>query len=214
MTGVQTCALPISGGRIETPDDREKKENTYLSLAAYSGTINLNYDAVENKSKGHKVELIGNTLVIDAKYHAMYNWLDGKMNIALDTADSYWNGAATNLGREKLGEFNLVLKNGATWDNQLWSKGWDVQGDPYTGGTFDGISHVTKLTGGKDAADRGIIKMSSGDVGLEADDYHGHMLLIYAHETNSTARFPRSAAIFTSVPSSRRTKARPPLAAR
>lgn len=32
------------------------------------------------------------------------------MNLALDTADSYWNGAATNAGADKLGVFNLVLK--------------------------------------------------------------------------------------------------------
>ena len=179
------AVIDVAGGRIETPDDREKKENTYLSLASYSGTINLNYDAEKQSSRGRKVELIGNTLVIDAKNHQQYNWLDGKMNLALDTADSYWNGAATNAGADKLGVFNLVLKNGAVWDNQLWAKAWDVK-DPYTGGKFDGISHVTKFSGGDSGETAGVIKMRPG-VGLSVEEYAGNTTVIYEHDTAEPA---------------------------
>ena len=179
------AVIDLAGGRIETPDDREKKENTYLSLASYSGTINLNYDAEKQSSRGRKVELIGNTLVIDSKNHQQYNWLDGKMNLALDTADSYWNGAATNAGADKLGVFNLVLKNGAVWDNQLWAKAWDVK-DPYTGGKFDGISHVTKFFGGDNGETAGVIKMRPG-VGLSVEEYAGNTTVIYEHDTAEPA---------------------------
>ena len=179
------AVIDLAGGRIETPDDREKKENTYLSLASYSGTINLNYDAEKQSSRGRKVELIGNTLVIDAKNHQQYNWLDGKMNLALDTADSYWNGAATNAGADKLGVFNLVLKNGAVWDNQLWAKAWDVK-DPYIGGKFDGISHVTKFSGGDSGETAGVIKMRPG-VGLSVEEYAGNTTVIYEHDTAEPA---------------------------
>ena len=179
------AVIDLAGGRIETPDDREKKENTYLSLASYSGTINLNYDAEKQSSRGRKVELIGNTLVIDSKNHQQYNWLDGKMNLALDTSDSYWNGAATNAGADKLGVFNLVLKNGAVWDNQLWAKAWDVK-DPYTGGKFDGISHVTKFSGGDSGETAGVIKMRPG-VGLSVEEYAGNTIVIYEHDTAEPA---------------------------
>ena len=179
------AVIDLAGGRIETPDDREKKENTYLSLASYSGTINLNYDAGKKSSRGRKVELIGNTLVIDSKNHQQYNWLDGKMNLALDTVDSYWNGAATNAGADKLGVFNLVLKNGAVWDNQLWAKAWDVK-DPYTGGKFDGISHVTKFSGGDSGETAGVIKMRPG-VGLSVEEYAGNTTVIYEHDTAEPA---------------------------
>ena len=195
-----TISLLGNYTRIETPYiEKNSVEGfgefiePYYSLASYGGTINVNVKNLEAQSG--KVEIVGNVLAMktSAYTHANYLYQDGRINLGLTTADSYWKGIIdnTNLNRDvedkksstgykydptatpvnadHSGEVNLWLQNGAQWiyENASRKDGLDYSNMPQLSqpsyGNYDGISHLSSLVGGKDQASAGVITVKDRD---------------------------------------------------
>jgi hypothetical protein len=170
-------------------------DDTFLNnhaLAAYAGTI---YAGMEKDESGawnpgtSRVEMEGNILTmrdLTDTSGARSNLLDGTVNLALVTPNSYWKGIADNGGTDKLGTLNLALQNGGLWINEKqggtydYSNQWDSS--DVLNGTWDGVSHVTTLTGGADERARGIVSQTE-DTPISIDHYSGHTLVVYGHIT-------------------------------
>lgn len=133
---------------------------------------------------------------------------NGKLNIGLNTKDSCWTGIIDNTGAKvsdvvdyqdktkkntantkgsQIGEVNLYLANGAVWNYRVLGKknGNDVATMPSPSltkyGVYDGISHLTSLTGGSDEKTAGIIKMTETDP-IEISRASGTTKIWYDHE--------------------------------
>jgi hypothetical protein len=133
---------------------------------------------------------------------------NGKLNIGLNTKDSCWTGIIDNTGAKasdvvdyqdktkkntantegsQIGEVNLYLANGAVWNYRALGKknGNDVATMPSPSltkyGVYDGISHLTSLTGGSDEKTAGIIKMTETDP-IEISRVSGTTKIWYDHE--------------------------------
>lgn len=133
---------------------------------------------------------------------------NGKLNIGLNTKDSCWTGIIDNTGAKvsdvvdyqdktkkntantkgsQIGEVNLYLANGAVWNYRALGKknGNDVATMPSPSltkyGIYDGISHLTSLTGGSDEKTAGIIKMTETDP-IEISRASGTTKIWYDHE--------------------------------
>ncbi len=133
---------------------------------------------------------------------------NGKLNIGLNTKDSCWTGIIDNTGAKasdvvdyqdktkkntantegsQIGEVNLYLANGAVWNYKALGKknGNAVATMPSPSltkyGVYDGISHLTSLTGGSDEKTAGIIKMTETDP-IEISRASGTTKIWYDHE--------------------------------
>lgn len=133
---------------------------------------------------------------------------NGKLNIGLNTKDSCWTGIIDNTGAKvsdvvdyqdktkkntantkgsQIGEVNLYLANGAVWNYRALGKknGNAVATMPSPSltkyGVYDGISHLTSLTGGSDEKTAGIIKMTETDP-IEISRASGTTKIWYDHE--------------------------------
>lgn len=191
--------INLKGGRIDTNENTDSNNH---ALAAYSGTINLNMDsapaaktlvAAASLAPGNtKVEVEGNILTVkNAGTSATNNnLLDGTVNMALTTGESYWKGIADNAGADKVGTFNLYLQNGALWIHDSKGKTYDTSANqwaaPELNGTFDGVSHVSSFHGGDSEAKRGIIQQKS-NTGIAIDNYSGNAMVIYGHNSMNPA---------------------------
>ena len=136
---------------------------------------------------------------------------NGKLNIGLNTKDSCWTGIIDNTGAKasdvvdyqdktkkntantegsQIGEVNLYLANGAVWNYRALGKknGNDVATMPSPSltkyGVYDGISHLTSLTGGSDEKTAGIIKMTETDP-IEISRASGTTKIWYDHEDST-----------------------------
>ena len=195
-----TISLLGNYTRIDTPHSEKNSVEgfgefiePYYSLASYGGTINVNVKNLEAQSG--KVEIVGNVLAMktSAYTHANYLYQDGRINLGLTTADSYWKGiidntnlnrdvedktspygykydpSATPVNADHSGEVNLWLQNGAQWiyENASRKDGLDYSNMPQISqssyGNYDGISHLSKLVGGKNQASAGIITVKDSD---------------------------------------------------
>ena len=171
-----TISLLGKSTRIDTP---YKEKNfvegfgefiePYYSLASYGGTINVNVN--DQKALDGKVEIVGNVLATKASKEAKEAlvYRDGRINLGLTTKDSSWKGIIDNAGAEKAGEVNLWLQNGAQWiyENASRKDGLDAANLPSYSRphyeVYDGISHLSKLVGGKDQASAGVITVKDSD---------------------------------------------------
>ena len=171
-----TISLLGKSTRIDTP---YKEKNfvegfgefiePYYSLASYGGTINVNVK--DQNALDGKVEIVGNVLATKASEEAKKAlvYRDGRINLGLTTKDSSWKGIIDNAGAEKAGEVNLWLQNGAQWiyENASRKDGLDATNMPEYSrpyyGNYDGISHLSKLVGGKDQASAGVITVKDSD---------------------------------------------------
>ncbi|WP_371378534.1 autotransporter outer membrane beta-barrel domain-containing protein [Sporomusa aerivorans] len=189
-----TGVINLKGGRIITNENQDINNH---ALTAYSGTINLNMNpapaaktmaAVALTPGNTKVEVEGNILTMKntATSATSNNLLDGTVNMALTTGESYWKGVADNAGADKLGTFNLYLKNGALWINDSQGKTYNQTNAGVLQGVFDNISHVTSFTGGDSDATRGIIQQKS-NTGIAIDNYSGNTMVIYGHNSQNPA---------------------------
>ena len=195
-----TISLLGNYTRIDTPHSEKNSVEgfgefiePYYSLASYGGTINVNVKNLEAQSG--KVEIVGNVLAMktSAYTHANYLYQNGRINLGLTTADSYWKGiidntnlnrdvedktspygykydpSATPVNADHSGEVNLWLQNGAQWiyENASRKDGLDYSNMPQISqssyGNYDGISHLSKLVGGKNQASAGIITVKDSD---------------------------------------------------
>lgn len=202
----------IKGGKIvarpvEVLESWNSKETAALNnhaLAAYAGTINMGVLPEEVQTQDadstpamkltkSDVEVEGNVFTIkDALTStASRNLTDGTINMALATAYSSWKGVADNAGADKLGTFNLYLQNGGLWTNE--KQGSTYSNDPENASTkalageWDGISHVTNLTGGEDEGHRGMISQTE-DIPISIDNYSGHVAAFYGHSTTDPTK--------------------------
>lgn len=165
----------------------------YYSLACYGGTINVNVKNMEaQKGKVEIVgNIMAMKRSEYTRKSDVYQ--DGRINLALTTSDSFWKGIIdnTNLNydvadsnvafgwrydpdmtpvyADHSGEVNLWLQNGAQWiyENASRKDGLDYSHMPQYSqssyGNYDGMSHLSRLVGGKDSASAGIIRVNDSD---------------------------------------------------
>jgi len=165
----------------------------YYSLACYGGTINVNVKNMEaQKGKVEIVgNIMAMKRSEYTRKPDVYQ--DGRINLALTTSDSSWKGiidnanlnydvADTNVAfgwrydpdmtpvyADHSGEVNLWLQNGAQWiyENASRKDGLDYSHMPQYSqssyGNYDGMSHLSRLVGGKDSASAGIIRVNDSD---------------------------------------------------
>ena len=204
--------LTLNGDvNIITPKSRERG---FLALGAFGGTVNVNVKTETDAggkvkvtgASDHKVNLVGNLYASkdDGNGDNTYYFRDGAINLGLTTSDSTWSGVVSNTnkntptGKSQQGDINLWLQNGATWNHEAVSRADAVYAagnngkttfpSPSNGlyGAYDGISHLTTLTGGKDADHAGLIAMKD-KADVEVGTYSGFSRIYYNHE-NSTPK--------------------------
>ena len=204
--------LTLNGDvNIITPKSRERG---FLALGAFGGTVNVNVKTETDAggkvkvtgSSDHKVNLVGNLYASkdDGNGDNTYYFRDGAINLGLTTSDFTWSGVVSNTnkntptGKSQQGDINLWLQNGATWNHEAVSRadavyaagnnGKTTLPSPSNGlyGAYDGISHLTTLTGGKDADHAGLIAMKD-KADVEVGTYSGFSRIYYNHE-NSTPK--------------------------
>lgn len=204
--------LTLNGNvNIITPKSRERG---FLALGAFGGTVNVNVKTETDAggkvkvtgASDHKVNLVGNLYASkdDGNGDNTYYFRDGAINLGLTTSDSTWSGVVSNTNKNtpteksQQGDINLWIQNGATWNHEAVSRadavyaagnnGKTTLPSPSNGlyGAYDGISHLTTLTGGKDADHAGLIAMKD-KADVEVGTYSGFSRIYYNHE-NSTPK--------------------------
>ena len=164
---------------------KDSKVANYIALKSDdNGVINVNMK--DGKAGAGIVKIDGD---IFTKYAESYDWdeeettsTSSTVNLALQGKDSSWNGrslyeVSSGDDSTSYGTFNLWLTDGATWTNE--KNGKEVPSG-FTG------SHVTKLTGGSDAAHAGNI-FQNDTKKITIDNYSGYANIYYAHEGNGEA---------------------------
>ena len=179
-----------SGGTVTMSGNltiqKDTKADTYYALNADdNGVINVNMK--DGKEGAGIVKIDGDVYTKSAETYDY--WEDettstsSTVNLALQGKDSSWNGRSlyevTSSGDDSTsyGTFNLWLTDGATWTNE--KNGKEVPSG------FAG-SHVTKLTGGSDAAHAGNI-FQNDTKKITIDNYSGNTNIYYAHTGNGEA---------------------------
>ncbi len=164
---------------------KDSKAANYMALKSDdNGEINVNVK--DGKAGAGIVKIDGD---IFTKYAESYDGdeeettsTSSTVNLALQGKDSSWNGrslyeVSSGDDSTSYGTFNLWLTDGATWTNE--KNGKEVPSG-FTG------SHVTKLTGGSDAAHAGNI-FQNDTKKITIDNYSGYANIYYAHEGNGEA---------------------------
>ena len=165
---------------------KDSKAANYIALKSDdNGVININMK--DGKAGAGIVKIDGDVFTKPAESYDY--WEDettstsSTVNLALQGKDSSWNGRSlyevTSSGDDSTdyGAFNLWLADGATWTNE--KNGKEVPSG-FTG------SHVTKLSGGSDAAHAGNI-FQNDTKKITIDNYSGCANIYYAHEGNGEA---------------------------
>ena len=164
---------------------KDSKAANYMALKSDdNGVINVNVK--DGKAGAGIVKIDGDVFTKSAESYD--DWEDettstsSTVNLALQGKDSIWNGRSlyeVSSGEDSTsyGTFNLWLTDGATWTNE--KNGKEVPSG------FAG-SHVTKLTGGSDAAHAGNI-FQNDTKKITIDNYSGYANIYYAHEGNGEA---------------------------
>ena len=164
---------------------KDSKAANYIALNSDdNGKINVNMK--DGKAGAGIVKIDGDVFT---KLEESYDYDDDEttstsstVNLALQGKDSSWNGrslyeVSSGDDSTSYGTFNLWLTDGATWTNE--KNGKEVPSG-FTG------SHVTKLTGGSDAAHAGNI-FQNDTKKITIDNYSGYANIYYAHEGNGEA---------------------------
>ena len=178
-----------SGGTVTMSGNltiqKDTKADTYYALNADdNGVINVNMK--DGKEGAGIVKIDGDVFTKSAETYD--DWEDettstsSTVNLALQGKDSSWNGrslyeVSSSDNSTSYGTFNLWLTDGATWTNEK-------NGKAVPSG-FAG-SHVTKLTGGSDAAHAGNI-FQNDTKNITIDNYSGYANIYYAHTGNGEA---------------------------
>lgn len=164
---------------------KDSKAANYIALKSDdNGEINVNVK--DGKAGAGIVKIDGDVFTQSTETYDY--WEDettstsSTVNLALQGKDSSWNGRSlyevtSGDDSTSYGTFNLWLTDGATWTNE--KNGKEVPSG-FTG------SHVTKLTGGSDAAHAGNI-FQNDTKKITIDNYSGYANIYYAHEGNGEA---------------------------
>lgn len=177
-----------SGGTVTMSGNltiqKDSNAANYIALKTEdTGVINVNLK--DDKAGAGIVKIDGDVYTKSAEtydYWEETTSTSSTVNLALKGKDSSWNGRSlyeVTSGEDSTsyGTFNLWLTDGATWTNE--KNGKEVPSG------FDG-SHVTKLTGGSDAAHAGNI-FQNDTKKITIDNYSGYANIYYAHEGNGEA---------------------------
>lgn len=164
---------------------KDSKAANYIALKSDdNGVINVNMK--DGKAGTGIVKIDGDVYTKSAETYDYWeeetNSTSSTVNLALQGKDSSWNGRSlyevtSGDDSTSYGTFNLWLTDGATWTNE--KNGKEVPSG-FTG------SHVTKLTGGSDAAHAGNI-FQNDTKKITIDNYSGYANIYYAHEGNGEA---------------------------
>lgn len=164
---------------------KDSKAANYIALKS-DGNGEINVNMKDGKAGAGIVKIDGD--VFTKSEETEDYWGDettstsSTVNLALQGKDSSWNGrslyeVSSGDNSTSYGTFNLWLTDGATWTNE--KNGKEVPSG-FTG------SHVTKLTGGSDAAHAGNI-FQNDTKKITIDNYSGYANIYYAHEGNGEA---------------------------
>lgn len=164
---------------------KDSKAANYIALKSDdNGVINVNMK--DGKEGAGIVKIDGDVYTKSAESYDYWEEettsTSSTVNLALQGKDSNWNGRSlyevtSGDDSTSYGTFNLWLTDGATWTNE--KNGKEVPSG-FTG------SHVTKLTGGSDAAHAGNI-FQNDTKKITIDNYSGYANIYYAHEGNGEA---------------------------
>lgn len=164
---------------------KDSKAANYIALKSDdNGVINVNMK--DGKEGAGIVKIDGDVYTKSAESYDYWEEettsTSSTVNLALQGKDSSWNGRSlyevtSGDDSTSYGTFNLWLTDGATWTNE--KNGKEVPSG-FTG------SHVTKLTGGSDAAHAGNI-FQNDTKKITIDNYSGYANIYYAHEGNGEA---------------------------
>lgn len=164
---------------------KDSKAANYIALKSDdNGVINVNMK--DGKEGAGIVKIDGDVYTKSAETYDYWEEettsTSSTVNLALQGKDSSWNGrslyeVSSGDDSTSYGTFNLWLTDGATWTNE--KNGKEVPSG-FTG------SHVTKLTGGSDAAHAGNI-FQNDTKKITIDNYSGYANIYYAHEGNGEA---------------------------
>ncbi len=191
-TSAQTESNGIYGGSGGTVTmngnldiKKDSKAANYIALKSDdNGVINVNMK--DGKEGAGIVKIDGDVFTKSAETYDYWEEettsTSSTVNLALQGKDSSWNGRSlyevtSGDDSTSYGTFNLWLIDGATWTNE--KNGKEVPSG------FAG-SHVTKLTGGSDAAHAGNI-FQNDTKNITIDNYSGYANIYYAHEGNGEA---------------------------
>ncbi|MDY2637302.1 MAG: autotransporter outer membrane beta-barrel domain-containing protein [Phascolarctobacterium sp.] len=158
-----------------------------LSVAAQSGTVNINMNESKDGASNNTVKLTGNVGLINGAVNPKESCKDTIINLGLNNSDSYLTGVIFDAFKDAnkeagfTGTANIYLSNGAVWNNELVATvptdKWGSYGE-YTG------SKVAKFTGGT-ASSAGNIYQKDGKP-LTIDNYSGVTNIFYAHANEGT----------------------------
>lgn len=187
----ETDYINLNDGNV-TIDTPESTEESFYSLAGYGGTINVNVKD-DNPDVSHKVNIRGNIIAM-GRDEAPY-YIKSRINLGLANKDSGWTGIIDNAEKQDEtaahGEVNVWLQNGAIWNHKSLSKtnGLQVENMPAPSsgnhyGSYDGISHVTTLHGGKDENSAGYIYQNDKAT-VEIGKASGTTVIWYDHADNT-----------------------------
>ena len=164
---------------------KDSKAANYIALKSDdNGVINVNMK--DGKEGAGIVKIDGDVYTKSAETYDYWEEettsTSSTVNLALQGKDSSWNGRSlyevtSGDDSTSYGTFNLWLTDGATWTNE--KNGKEVPSG------FAG-SHVTKLTGGSDAAHAGNI-FQNDTKKITIDNYSGNTNIYYAHTGNGEA---------------------------
>ena len=164
---------------------KDSKAANYIALNSDDNGI-INVNVKDGKAGDGIVKIDGDVYTKSAETYDY--WEDettstsSTVNLALQGKDSSWNGRSlyevtSGDDSTSYGTFNLWLTDGATWTNE--KNGKEVPSG-FTG------SHVTKLSGGSDAAHAGNI-FQNDTKKITIDNYSGNTNIFYAHTGNGEA---------------------------
>ncbi len=183
--------IDVGGGTISAAEDADHTKQ-YHAVHAEKGTVNIN--TPEGVSGSRKTNITGDMYVTREYGKKTVEYSGGQLvdfeskgvlNVSLTTADSSWTGAATydvnradfqkgGFTAHDVGQFNLILQNGARWTNELKSS----VTDKWLG------SHLASLKGGSNASNGGVI-FQKNDKDISIDNYSGHTRVFYAHDASA-----------------------------
>ncbi len=157
----------VDGAKIAVP---KQMKYSYYSLGAYQGTINVNTGDNGNTPGNKRVVLDGDVFALNT----------GTINMALKTPDSYLNGIVDNGGT-----VNFWLQNGAQWTNSIQNTKY-AKDDEDKGGNRK--SYVTKLIGGTNKANAGVIYQTKESPFTRIGRYSGYTAVIYSHDGSTPSK--------------------------
>ena len=172
------------GGNILT--NKESKAGHY-ALIAQSGHIRMNMNADMTDAGKRPVKIYGDLATLGGSIHSDEPDKTTGIHLGLSTTDSFLYGIAENTvadpGEGKwTGEIDLVLKNGALWNHEVYSdciKKEEIEKEK-KGKIVE--SRVYLFKGAKTKETRGIIMQNSEKRKIRISNYSGHTLVLYKHD--------------------------------